>query len=272
MTRAFPRKEFLNLVGGTGLLTVLGCAAEDPAPDPTGGTGGTSGGAGASGSGGAAGGGAAGGGAGGTSGGAGASGGAGKGGAGGSAGSAGGGQGGTAGSQAGGAGAGSGGGGAGSGGASGGGQGGQGGQGGSAGSQAGGGAGGAQGGTAGGGGAAGGGNGGSAGGGDACMGDIEAEISMNHDHALTVPIADIMAGVAKVYNAQGTASHPHYVELTAEDFATLRSGGTIKKVSCNGGDHEYVLSCGEATETAGNPMCMMNDMCGSMMGTLCPDP
>ncbi len=271
MTRAFARKDFLNLVGGTGLLTVLGCAAEDPAPSTTGGAAGTAGGSGTSGSSGTAGGGAAGGGAGGTSGGtsggAGSGGGAGTGGSSGSAGSAGGGQGGSAGSQAGGGGAGSGGGGAGSGGASGDGQGG------TAGSQAGGGQGGAQGGTAGGAGSGGGGQGGSAGGGDdACTGEIEAEISMNHNHALTVPMADIMAGVAKIYDAQGTANHPHYVELTADDFATLRAGGTVKKVSCSGGDHEYVLSCGTASETAGNPMCMMSDNCGGTMQNLCPDP
>ena len=95
---------------------------------------------------------------------------------------------------------------------------------------------------------------------------------MNHGHELMIPMADIMAGAAKVYNAQGTSMHAHYVELTAEDFATLRSGGTIKKVSCSGGDHEYVLSCGEATETAGNPMCMMSDTCGGAMDDLCPDP
>jgi hypothetical protein len=33
-----------------------------------------------------------------------------------------------------------------------------------------------------------------------------------------------------------------------------------------------VLSCGEASETAGNPMCMMADTCGGAMDDLCPDP
>ena len=102
--------------------------------------------------------------------------------------------------------------------------------------------------------------------------EIEAAISMNHGHALAVPMADIMAGVTKIYNAQGTSMHPHYVELTADDFATLRMGGTVKKVSCSGGDHEYVLSCGTATEQPGNPMCMMSDNCGGSMNELCPDP
>jgi len=264
MTRAFARKDFLNLVGGTGLLSVLGCAAEDPAPgDTSGGAGGMAGGAGSSGTSGTAGGGAAG--TSGSAGTAGTSGSAGKGGTSGASG-AGGAQGGSAGSQAGGGagGAGAGQGGAGSGGVSGGGQAGTAGNAGGAGA--------GQGGTAGGAGTAGGGNGGSAGGGNACEEDLEAEISMNHGHELNVPMADVMAGVAKVYNAQGTAMHPHYVELTADDFATLRSGGTIKKVSCNGGDHEYVLSCGTATETAEDAMCSDSDNCGNLMNMLCPDP
>lgn len=269
MTRAFARKDFLTLVGGTGLLSVLGCAAEDPAPgDPVGGAGGMAGGAGSSGTSGTAGGGAAG--TGGTAGTAGTGGSAGTGGTSGASG-AGGAQGGSAGSQAGGGagGSGAGGGGAGQGGAGSGGVSG-GGQAGTAGNAGGAGAG--QGGTAGNAGTFGGGNGGSAGGGNACDGDIEAEISLNHMHALTVPMADIMAGVAKVYDTKGAAAHSHYVELTADDFATLRSGGTIKKLSCNGGDHEYVLSCGTASETAEDPGCAMSDNCGNLMNMLCPDP
>lgn len=95
---------------------------------------------------------------------------------------------------------------------------------------------------------------------------------MNHGHALSVPIADIMAGAPMVYNAEGTAGHAHYVELTAEDFTSLQNGGTVRKVSCNGGDHEFVLSCGMPSVMPGNPMCAMNDNCGSDMNTLCPDP
>jgi hypothetical protein len=110
------------------------------------------------------------------------------------------------------------------------------------------------------------------GGGSMCTKDITAQISMNHGHTLTLPIADVMAGVAKIYNARGTATHDHYVQVTAADFTLLKTGGTIKKVACNGGDHEFVLSCGTASEQAGNPNCDMNDMCASSMSMLCPDP
>ena len=56
-------------------------------------------------------------------------------------------------------------------------------------------------------------------------------------------MADITAGTQKCYNAAGSAGHPHYVIMTTADFAMLASGGTVTKFSCNGGDHQYVLSC-----------------------------
>lgn len=70
-------------------------------------------------------------------------------------------------------------------------------------------------------------------------------ISGNHamPHVLTIPMADIMAGTQKCYNAAGSAGHPHYVIMMPADFAMLASGGTVTKFSCNGGDHQYVLSC-----------------------------
>ncbi|MCE7895017.1 MAG: hypothetical protein DYH12_35810, partial [Sorangiineae bacterium PRO1] len=83
-----------------------------------------------------------------------------------------------------------------------------------------------------------------------CSGDVVAAISQNHGHALTVPMADIEAGVEKTYSAKGSANHCHQVTLTAQDFATLKAGGVVTKKSCNGTDHEYVLSCGSAPAPA----------------------
>lgn len=87
--------------------------------------------------------------------------------------------------------------------------------------------------------------------GEACVADVVAEISCPHDHALTVPAADIMAGVTKSYDIEGLATHSHIVEITAEDFATLKAGGTVFKFVEAGDfqDHCVTLSCG----TAGNP-------------------
>ncbi len=88
----------------------------------------------------------------------------------------------------------------------------------------------------------------------ACSGAvIVAEISLNHGHELEIPVADIMAGVETSYDADGTSGHCHRVVMTSEDFATLRAGGSVTKISCNGGDHEYVLSCEFGAKPPGDP-------------------
>ena len=101
-----------------------------------------------------------------------------------------------------------------------------------------------------------------------CADTLSAEISGNHGHALSVPVADILAGVTKTYDSAGTAGHSHFVQITAADFATLASGGTLIKTSCNGGDHEYVLSCAVADRAAAAPVC--SDECGNADGSFCP--
>ena len=98
-------------------------------------------------------------------------------------------------------------------------------------------------------------------------------ISLNHTaaqggaHALTIPMADIMAGVDKCYDAKGASGHSHYVAMTAADFTMLRSGGTVTKFSCNGGDHQYVISCAANPPQPGTPsQCTATSMEG---GTAC---
>lgn len=78
---------------------------------------------------------------------------------------------------------------------------------------------------------------------NACTADLSAEIFDNHDHELHIPLADIEAGVEKTYETTGTANHCHTVVLTAADFATLKSGGSVMKTSCTGTNHQYVLGC-----------------------------
>jgi hypothetical protein len=104
--------------------------------------------------------------------------------------------------------------------------------------------------------------GGGGGGGASCSAAIQAAISENHMHVLMIPLADIMAGTEKCYDAKGTATHSHYVTLTTADFTMLKSGGVVKKFSCNGGDHQYVLSCG-TVPAAVAPTCTATGMEGS---------
>ncbi len=84
-------------------------------------------------------------------------------------------------------------------------------------------------------------------------GIVAAVISNNHGHVLEIPLADIDAGVEASYDASGASGHCHEVVLTADDFAALRAGETVIKFSCNGGDHEYVLSCSEGARPPGDP-------------------
>jgi hypothetical protein len=100
-----------------------------------------------------------------------------------------------------------------------------------------------------------------------CTATANAMISGNHGHVLMLTVADIMAGTQKCYDVRGTATHSHYITVTAADFATLRTGGVVKKYSCNGGDHQYVLSC-----VAGAPAAVAPPECTATStegGTMC---
>ena len=73
-----------------------------------------------------------------------------------------------------------------------------------------------------------------------------ATISSNHGHSLSVPKADIAAGVAKSYSVRGSAGHDHTVTLGSSDFAALRAGSTLTVTSSSGFGHAHgvVVRCG----------------------------
>lgn len=86
--------------------------------------------------------------------------------------------------------------------------------------------------------------------------------SGGHYHLLVIPVADILAGAGGTYQTSQGASDPgnnhcHQVTLTAQDMTTLQNGGVVKKTTCNGGDHEFVLSC-----AADPPAPVMPTTCG----------
>lgn len=84
----------------------------------------------------------------------------------------------------------------------------------------------------------------------ACMGALLVKGSnyASDPHDLSVPLADLTAGVEKTYESTGD-SHTHDVTLTATDFEALANGETVKKYSClqnpNYADHEWVFSCAD---------------------------
>lgn len=80
-------------------------------------------------------------------------------------------------------------------------------------------------------------------------GNASVMIAMNHvhgPHELTVSSADVAAGADKTYEIQGMASHCHMVTLTADQFATLKSGGSVMDTSTVTLSHSHVctISCG----------------------------
>lgn len=87
----------------------------------------------------------------------------------------------------------------------------------------------------------------------ACTQDIDTLSSFSdggsgHQHRLVVTKAIIDAGVdvdvrTSLEPEDPSNSHCHQISLSSADLAILKGGGTVKKITCNGGDHEFVLSC-----------------------------
>jgi hypothetical protein len=72
-----------------------------------------------------------------------------------------------------------------------------------------------------------------------------ASIYANHGHVLTVTKADVIAGVEKVYNIQGSATHAHLVTITAALFTQLQANMAADTTSTLADlhDHAIVVSC-----------------------------
>jgi hypothetical protein len=109
-----------------------------------------------------------------------------------------------------------------------------------------------------------------------CGTQMKVTISANHGHVLNVTAEDVMAGVTKVYDTKGASMHEHWIQLTATDFAKLKAGGTVHKLSCNDGhEHEYIVNCvgnDKPDTTSGAPgFCDAEHKCGGAMDMFCPE-
>jgi hypothetical protein len=83
--------------------------------------------------------------------------------------------------------------------------------------------------------------GGNGGGGPNCSDGIDAVISSNHGHDLSIPAADFDTGESKTYSIQGTSTHNHSITLSAQDFTDLQAGKKIAKDSSNDAGHAHSL-------------------------------
>lgn len=67
-------------------------------------------------------------------------------------------------------------------------------------------------------------------------------IDNNHGHTLVVSKEDVTAAANKTYDITGTSPHNHSVTITAAQFASLASTGSLVVMSTSGGTHTHTVS------------------------------
>jgi hypothetical protein len=73
-------------------------------------------------------------------------------------------------------------------------------------------------------------------------GDVAGNISANHGHTAVVTGAQITVGNAVSLNIQGTATHPHTVEISQSDLQSLKSKQTVTRDSTNNNGHMHTVT------------------------------
>jgi hypothetical protein len=73
----------------------------------------------------------------------------------------------------------------------------------------------------------------------------KAAIGTNHGHSMSLSAADVMAGVDKTYDIQGSSAHSHTVDISAEEFAGMTAGTVLSVTSSTdaGHAHEVTITC-----------------------------
>ena len=72
--------------------------------------------------------------------------------------------------------------------------------------------------------------------------DKTAAIGSNHGHAGTITAAQLTAGGTLSLNIQGTATHPHTVELTAADLTAVAANSRVAKESSSDNGHSHSVT------------------------------
>lgn len=72
--------------------------------------------------------------------------------------------------------------------------------------------------------------------------DVTGAISANHGHAATITAAQITAASAISLNIQGTASHPHTVEVSQADLNSLKNRQAVTRDSTNNSGHSHSVT------------------------------
>lgn len=72
--------------------------------------------------------------------------------------------------------------------------------------------------------------------------DVTGNISANHGHTAVVTGAQITAGSAVSLNIQGTATHPHTVEISQSDLQSLKNRQAVTRDSTNNNGHMHTVT------------------------------
>lgn len=80
---------------------------------------------------------------------------------------------------------------------------------------------------------------------DCTLNGTSVTIGGNHGHSLVVSAADVVAGVEKAYDVQGTSAHTHFVTVTAAHFVELQTGRSVVVTSTEASAHTHsvTVSC-----------------------------
>ena len=74
------------------------------------------------------------------------------------------------------------------------------------------------------------------------VGDIQGSITGNHGHVATITSAQITAANAVSLDIQGTATHPHTVDLAQADLRSLQSRQAVTKQSSTNSSHQHTVT------------------------------
>lgn len=71
--------------------------------------------------------------------------------------------------------------------------------------------------------------------------DKNGTISSNHGHVAVITSGQLTAANTVTLSLQGTSSHNHMLELSAEEVVQIRDGRTLAK-ECSGTSHKHMVT------------------------------
>jgi hypothetical protein len=73
-------------------------------------------------------------------------------------------------------------------------------------------------------------------------GDKTGVVSANHGHLAVITSAQLTLAGALSLNIQGSADHPHGVDLSAAEIATIAANGRVSKLSSTNSGHDHTVT------------------------------